>query len=196
MHNPANPAPLHLHFQPPHTTTNPAKSCERGPQLLQAPYWAPTRVGLLMHPGDKVALEAFRDAMTSDAISPESLKLASWKHLHPLNLLANWNDDYHPCQWCGVFCECNTLYPGFVKPSCTMDPEVERVHGLDFGSGVRPASALAGTIPSELGSLTESFLMYLHGNALMYVCPSDLLTPLPLAPRSSLLSPVLTRPRP
>eukprot|EP00242_Pyramimonas_sp_CCMP2087_P011101 CAMPEP_0198208028 /NCGR_PEP_ID=MMETSP1445-20131203/11430_1 /TAXON_ID=36898 /ORGANISM="Pyramimonas sp., Strain CCMP2087" /LENGTH=122 /DNA_ID=CAMNT_0043881271 /DNA_START=522 /DNA_END=886 /DNA_ORIENTATION=+ len=76
-----------------------------------------------IHPDDLKALEALRDGM----------KVTN-------NLLDNWNNSSHPCEWCGVLCMCNVqLYP--LHQSCPDGaedgryPDVERVFGIDLGSG-------------------------------------------------------------
>ena len=65
------------------------------------------------------------------------------------------------------------LYPSFMHSYCPEGgrfPDKERVFGLDLGSGARPAGpGLQGTLPTEMGYLTEAKMLYFHGDSLRCV---------------------------
>ena len=65
------------------------------------------------------------------------------------------------------------LYPGYMHGSCPEGgrfPDKERVFGIDLGSGARPAGpGMQGSLPSEMGLLTEVKMLYFHGAALRCV---------------------------
>lgn len=60
------------------------------------------------------------------------------------------------------------VYPAFAKSGCPeggMYPDVERLFGLDLGSGARPSGqGFVGTLPTEIGLITEAKVLYFHGD--------------------------------
>ena len=66
-------------------TATPSNECAFGPAFRDR--------GLDLQPDDLKALLALRE---------------SWKTSTP-GLVDNWLDVYHPCTWCGIFCDCGDV---------------------------------------------------------------------------------------